>query len=150
MSKLKPKLTIELVPSSSWGQNLRNLLKPKMWEVLRKKTYQRSNFRCAICGASGKLEAHEVWKFDDKNHIQKLVDLIALCKKCHAVKHIGFAGIKGSFGKVSYEEIVAHFTRVNACDRKTFQDSLKKAFEKFEKRSQFEWNLDLSFLKKVV
>ena len=138
------KLTIELVPSSSWNQNLRSLLKPKMWESLRKEIYKKYNYKCAICNSGGRLHAHEVWEYDDKNHIQKLENLIALCSKCHAVKHIGLAGIQASEGKINYENLVKHFMKVNNCDRQTFEKHSEEAFKKFEEQSRYEWQIDLS------
>jgi len=146
MSDLK--LTIELVPSSSWNQNLRSLLKPQMWERLRKEIYKKFNYKCAICRSGGKLHAHEVWEYDDENHIQKLVDIIALCSKCHAVKHVGLAGIQASEGKLNFENLVKHFMKVNNCDRETFEKHRDKAFNKFEERSRYDWSLDISSLKR--
>ncbi|KKQ37909.1 MAG: hypothetical protein US53_C0006G0003 [Candidatus Woesebacteria bacterium GW2011_GWA1_37_7] len=146
MSDLK--LTIELVPSSSWNQNLRSLLKPQMWERLRKEIYKKFNYKCAICRSGGKLHAHEVWEYDDENHIQKLVDIIALCSKCHAVKHVGLAGIQASEGKLNFENLVKHFMKVNNCDRVTFEKHRDKAFNKFEERSRYDWSLDISSLKR--
>ncbi|KKQ41912.1 MAG: hypothetical protein US60_C0027G0012 [Microgenomates group bacterium GW2011_GWC1_37_8] len=155
MSDLK--LTIELVPSSSWNQNLRSLLKPQMWENLRKEVYKKYNYKCAICLQPGglparrvSLHAHEVWKYDDENHVQKLVDLIALCSKCHAIKHIGFAGIQASVGYLDYEELVKHFMKVNNCNRETFEKQQKEAYKKFEKRSKYEWSLDLQDYKDKI
>ncbi len=145
MKKLK--LTIELVPSSSWNQNLRSLLKPIMWEKLRKSIYKKNNYKCAICNSGGRLHAHEVWEYDDKNHTQKLKSLIAVCSKCHAVKHIGLAGIQASKGKLNYENLVKYFMKVNNCDRITFEKHQKETFKKFEERSRYEWELDLSKLK---
>src|SRR3989304_10056088 len=107
----KLKLEIELVPASSWNNNLRNLLKPKMWENLRKEVYRKYNYKCAICNSDGRLHAHEIWGYDDKNHIQKLVDIIALCSKCHAVKHIGLAGIQAREGKINFEKLIKHFMK---------------------------------------
>ena len=98
----KLKLTIELVPASSWNQNLRSLLKPQMWKNLREEVYKKYNYKCSICNSGGRLHAHEVWEYDDENHIQKFVDLIAICSKCHAIKHIGLAGIQASQGKNNF------------------------------------------------
>ena len=140
----KLKLIIELVPASSWQNNLRSLLKPQMWENLRKEVYKKNNYKCVICGAGEKLHAHEVWEYDDEKHIQKLVNLIAICSKCHAVEHIGLAGIQASQGKVNFENLVKHFMKVNNCDRETFEKHQKEAFKKFEERSRFDWGLDLS------
>jgi len=137
------KLTIKLVPASSWNQNLRSLLKPKMWESLRKEIYKKYNYKCSICNSDGRLHAHEVWEYDDKNYIQKLVDIITLCSKCHAVKHIGLAGIQASEGKTNFENLVKHFMEVNNCDRETFEKHQREAFKKFEERSKYDWLIDL-------
>lgn len=141
------KLTIELVPASMWNNNLRSLLKKDMWDNLRKKVYKKYNYKCAICGSGGLLHCHEAWEYNDKNRIQKLKNIIALCSKCHAVNHIGHAGIQASKGKVNYENLVKHFMKVNNCDRLTFQKHLKLVTEKYEDRSKLEWQLDLEKLK---
>lgn len=138
------KLDIELVPSSSWGLNLRNLLMPKMWKKLREEVVAKYNNRCAVCGKGGKLHAHEVWNYDDKNHIQKLKDIITLCTMCHATKHIGLAGIQASEKGSSYENLIKHFMKVNNCSREVFEKHLKSAFQKFEERSHYEWQIDLT------
>ena len=139
----KLKLTIELVPASSWNQNLRSLLKPQMWKNLREEVYKKTGNICSICGAGGRLHAHEVWEYGDENHIQKLKDLIAICSKCHAVKHIGFAGIQASRGKTNYEGLIKHFMKVNKCSREVFEKHQRQAFKKFEERSDQEWSLEL-------
>lgn len=144
--KQKLKLTIELVPASSWQNNLRSLLKPQMWEKLREEVYKKYNYKCTICGNGGRLHAHEVWDYDNENHIQKLVEIIALCFKCHAVKHIGLAGIQASEEKLNFENLIKHFMKVNNCDRETFEIHQKEAFKKFDERSRYEWQLDLNNL----
>lgn len=141
------KLTIELVPASAWQNNLRFILKPSMWKKLRRLTIKKYNFKCAICNISGWLQTHEVWEYDDKNHIQKLKNIIPLCRMCHAVKHIGLTGIQASRGALDYERVIKHFMKVNNCNRETFEKHQKSAFKKFEERSRYEWQLDLSILK---
>lgn len=143
MSKLK--LTVELIPSSSWGSNLRAILKPKMWEDVRKKVYQKNNFKCSICREKIKLQAHEIWQFEDTTKVQKLVNIVPLCYMCHMVKHIGFASLRG--GMVTNERLIRHFMQVNKCDRITYQNHLKKVIKDFEDRSHYEWQLNLDKLK---
>lgn len=75
------KLTIELVPATSWGNNLRSRLPKKSWNAIRKRVYKEADFKCEICGGVGKrhpVECHEVWEYDDVNHIQSLVGFVAL------------------------------------------------------------------------
>lgn len=146
----KFKLKIELIPASSWNQNLRSLLKKDMWENLRKKVYNKYNYRCAICGSDGQLHAHEVWKYDDENHIQRLKNIVALCQMCHLVKHIGFASLQSNNQNTNYEKVVKHFMKVNSCDRITFQKHYDQAIKKFEERSRYEWLLDLHKLKNEI
>lgn len=72
------KLTIELIPSTTWKINLRSILKPKAWDLLRKECYEKANYHCEICGEQGyfgkgkiKVECHEIWSFNENNHVQK-------------------------------------------------------------------------------
>jgi len=84
------KLNFELVPDGCWYSNLRSILSPAQWDVVRKEAYARANGRCMICGApSARLEAHERWEYDEKTHTQKLANVVAICKRCHEVIHIG-------------------------------------------------------------
>jgi hypothetical protein len=84
-----PRLSIELVPATSWFDNLRSLLPPAEWDALRKATSQAAGHRCEICGGRGPkwpVECHERWQYDDATHVQTLTGLIALCPECHRVK----------------------------------------------------------------
>lgn len=138
------KLTIELVPSSTWYQNLRNALPLGAWRELRLKVLRDFGHQCGICGAVDGLECHEVWEYDDADHVQTLKGFIALCPLCHAVKHLGLTGLRASTGQLDYEKVVQHFMEVNNCDRLTFERHRKEAFEEFQERSRYDWVLDIS------
>ena len=144
------KLTTELVPYTSWFDNLRAVLPRSVWDKLRKRTYAEYGHRCGICVAEGRLNCHEIWEYDDKNHVQKLVGFIALCDLCHHVKHIGLAGIMAREGKLDYETVVEHFMKVNCCDRKTFEKYMKKVFNQWKERSKSEWSVELGEYKDLV
>lgn len=137
------KLTIELVPATSWYNNLRGVLPKSVWDKIRKRTYTEYGHKCGICGAEGRLNCHEIWEYDDQNHVQKLAGFIALCDLCHHVKHMGLAAILASEGKLDYERVVEHFMKVNGCDRKAFEEHRTKAFDQWRERSQYEWNVNL-------
>lgn len=150
---MKPKelrLKIKLVPSTSWYDNLRKYTTKEDWDKIRKAAYVNYGHRCGICGVEGRLNCHEIWEYDDKKHTQKLRGFIALCDMCHHVKHIGLAGILASEGKLSYEKVVEHFMRVNNCDRGTFEEQKKRAFEEWRERSQHQWHIDLGEYKDVI
>ena len=49
----KPKLTIELVPSTSFYTNVRSILPKSEWDRLRKDSYKKAKFKCQICKESG-------------------------------------------------------------------------------------------------
>jgi hypothetical protein len=146
MSAARPdpplRLTIELVPATCWQANARDLLARASWDRLRREVYAASGHRCAICGAAGRLHCHEVWRYDDANHIQHLDGFVALCAWCHHVKHIGLARLLADRGKLDYERVVAHFLRVNGCDRATFERHRAEAFARFEERSRHEWRTE--------
>ena len=137
------KLKIDLVPSTSWYNNLRKLVSKNKWDKIRKKAYSDYGYKCGICGADGRLSCHEIWGYDDENHIQKLEGFIALCTMCHHVKHIGFAGILAQQGKIDYDKVIAHFMSVNKCDYEDFEEHREEAFKIWKKRSECEWNVEL-------
>jgi hypothetical protein len=137
------RLTIELVPASCWYSNLRNALPREAWDEIRGRVYAACEYRCVVCGAGGKLHCHEVWSYDDTARVQRLEGFRALCENCHHIKHLGYAGILASQGKLDYERLVAHFLRVNRCDHATFRRHRSEAFAEWEERSRHEWTTDL-------
>lgn len=141
------KLNFELVPDSCWYSNLRSILSPAQWDFIRKDAYAQAGGKCMICGAhTRRLEAHERWEYDEKNNVQKLADVVAVCHSCHEVIHIGRTQLMG------YEErACAHFMKVNGCSYSEYRKALGEANEAHRRRNQIpEWKLDLSYLKKFI
>lgn len=139
-------LTIELVPETAWFSNVRSMISKSDWDKLRKEIHKKANYKCEICGENDKnrsLECHEVWEYDDKNYIQKLIRLVCLCKNCHRVKHIGFAYVKGD-GKLAEK----HLARINSWNQKEVEAYIDKQFDAWKRRSKFGWLIDLSWLDK--
>lgn len=145
MSTDKPlKLAIELVPATNWYNNMRSIMTRQQWDTLRRRVYADYGYKCGICGMTNvTLNCHEIWEYDDQNHIQKLNGFIALCRLCHWVKHIGLAGIRASEGQLDFEEIIVHFMKVNGCDRNTFETHRSEAFQVWEERSKHQWQIQL-------
>jgi 5-methylcytosine-specific restriction endonuclease McrA len=143
------KLTIELVPRTAWYTNVRSNVSRAEWDIIRRKSYKEANYVCEICGDNGKnqgfnhpVECHEIWEYDDKRHKQKLVGLISLCPYCHKCKHVGLAQLKGE-----EDVVIKQLMSVNKITEKQALKMIDKAFDKWEERSDFEWDLDISFLK---
>lgn len=138
------KLTFELVPRTAWFLNVRSMVSKHNWDVLRKECYAQANNLCEICGGRGSqhpVEAHEIWQYDDKHKLQKLVRLIALCPSCHSVKHIGNSFLRGEA-----EDALRHFQAVNVLTQKEAIDLLKDAFSIWEERNSHQWKCDVSWL----
>jgi len=55
------------------------------------------------------------------------------------VKHIGYAGLLASEGKLDMQAVIAHFCQVNACTADEFTQHEAAAFDLWNKRNQFEW-----------
>lgn len=144
LSEPSRELYVELVPSSSWGQNLRKVLSRADWDKLRRRSYRAAGFLCEICGGKGRrhpIECHEVWAYDDEGHIQTLVRLEALCPACHEVKHFGRAEATGKG-----QRALLHLQRVNGWTHEQAIDHLKAAFGSWEWRSSKRWTLNLTWL----
>lgn len=150
------RLTIDLVPKSSWGKSLANIMPKKDWDKLRQKVYREYGDKCGICGLprarnrKGSLNCHEIWRFNDKRHIQKLIGLIALCNMCHWVKHIGLAGTLASEDRLDLGKVVKHFMKVNKCRKKVFEEYKSLALAQWRERSKHEWEIDFARYKSVL
>lgn len=140
------KLDFELVPDSCWYSNLRSELPKEVWDKVRKKAYARAGGKCMICGApTTRLEAHEQWEYDDINGVQRLKNVVAICKSCHEVIHIGRTQLMGREREAS-----EHFMKVNGCTYAEYRQTLGEANEKHRERSRREWQLDVSELPKFM
>ena len=82
-----------------------------------------------------------MWEYDDERRVQRLLGLMALCHRCHEVKHIGLAGVRGR-----REQAMRHLARVNGWSREDAELYVEAAFELWDRRSLYEWTLDISWL----
>lgn len=141
----KIELDFDLVPETSWGKNFRTMF-PKQWESLRKKSYQKANFKCEICHTpSSVLEAHEVWHYDDSKHTQSLIDIIALCKDCHSIKHFGrteYILTNDRPNPTELNRIIQHSLKVNKINKEEFGLFLRRSKTEWKDRSQYDWQID--------
>jgi hypothetical protein len=135
------RLEIELVPSSSWYNNVRSSVSRAEWNKIREKVHKLSGNKCEICGAvDEQLDCHEKWDF--ASGVQKLVALQSVCRDCHNVKHIGLAKIKGF-----YRKALEHLASVNQVTLIEAEKQARQAFAIWDERSYQKWKLDLSLLK---
>lgn len=146
-----PRLTIELVPKTSWYKNLRSILTKADWNRVRKACYKNAEYRCQICGGKGTkwpVECHEVWEYEEvkgqkKTFKQKLTGLVALCPKCHMVKHIGYARSRGKL-----RQCILHMSAVNEMTEGQTERLIQKAFELYNQRSAVKWDVDVNSILK--
>lgn len=138
------KLSIELVPSTSWFNNVRAVVSKKQWDYLKSQVSSRAYNVCEICGGVGPkhpVECHEIWSFNNKTLVRKLEGMIALCPNCHMVKHIGFAEIQGK--RVT---AIRHLMSVNKLTITKAEAYVTEAFKVWAERSTKTWKLDISHL----
>lgn len=140
------KLTIELIPRSSWDVNLRSYLTKSQWDKVRRKCYQNAGYRCEICNGVGTkhpVECHERWEFE--NGQVKLLGLIALCPSCHEVKHIGRADAVGRG-----PQALAHLMKVNELTESEAMGYVRHAFRIWQDRSKRQWELNIDYLEEYM
>jgi hypothetical protein len=146
-------LKVEMIPKSSWNSNLRSALKQSQWDIVRNICYEKAAYGCEICHTrpkKGQLHCHEVWGFDDKTRVQKLVKLEAVCGLCHSCKHIGFTVMQHFNASKDLEPVIDHFLRINKITLDEFQEYLDKELKTWQKRSQHEWVVDISYLEEYL
>jgi len=144
----KPKLTVELIPSTVFFSNLRSVLTKNEWDKLRKESYEKANHKCEICNDNGKnqgyrhnVECHEIWDYNYKLKTQTLIGLVSLCPRCHFIKHIG-----RTFAIGKQAEAFKHLENVNQWNHKEVVTYLVECFVEHKKKSQINWKLNLNIL----
>ena len=116
---MRLKLRIEPKPVSTWGVTLASRLPREEWNDLRQKVYRNADYTCEICGATNRtLHCHEVWAFDEKRLIQKLVRLECCCELCHDVHHFGRSHETKSHSYI--DRLIGHWCKVNKKTRADF------------------------------
>ena len=146
----KPKLTCELIPSTTHYTNVRSILSQTIWDKLRKESYTKAKFKCEICKESGldqgykhALECHETWEYT-QDGIQLLTGLISLCPRCHQVKHIGRA-----LAMKRKKEMFGHMAKVNKWTLDIVEAYVGACFQEHKERSKIKWKLDNQQLNKA-
>ncbi len=135
-------LTIELVPRPLWGRSLKKLAPPKEWERLRDEVLERDKHCCRVCGADGNV-CHEIWYYDDVNHVQRLTGFITLCRMCSFCKHLGQTYRLWREGKsIDLDAVVDHFCRVNGISREVYFEVSMAASRQWQERNKHTWTQD--------
>lgn len=132
---MKLKLSIEPRPSSTWGVTLANLLPKKEWMEISQQCKWEADYTCVICGATGKMHAHEVWAFDDRKRIQRLANIECTCELCHDVHHFGRSS--QVYSKTYQQKLINHWCKVNNKTKADFQKHLLDIREINRKRANY-------------
>jgi 5-methylcytosine-specific restriction endonuclease McrA len=141
------KLTIELVPQTSWYSNVRSNVSKESWDIIRRKCYKAANYKCEICGETGldqgfkhPVECHEIWEYG-KHKKQILKGFISLCPLCHKTKHIGLARINGE-----EDLVIDQLIKVNKITRLQAVKYILDSFVDWGEKNKHDWELDISFI----
>jgi len=146
----KQYLIPDLIPKTSWFNNLRSVLSQAEWDVVRKAAYRKAGYRCEICGGVGDdwpVECHEVWEFDDNQWysydegIQYLRGVQALCPMCHKVKHLGLTVKREPY---FLPIATARIATINDWSYRTAEVTIEGCFQQWRERSRKKWLIDYS------
>lgn len=138
------RLELELVPESSSNLNAKNILKESEWKRIRFVTHGIAGIRCEICkglGTDHPVQCHEVWAYDAKTNIQKLVKFKSLCPLCHDTKHLGNSGLFSNRHRA-----IDRFIALNNISTSKADDLIYAAENIHSKRSRKNWKVDFSIL----
>ena len=153
-------LTVELVPTTCWGSNLRSLLPTKDWNTVRHQVYAKAGHLCEVCRGVGRqhaVECYEVWAYESRGRrrVQRLERMIALCPSCHGFKHLGRIGVRTLEAQMEggnsrnadlANEVRAHAKRVNGWSDEQLAAHVRAAGREHKRRSRYQWDLDLTGL----
>lgn len=139
------KLGLHLIPQTCFRSNLRNHLGQRKWSIFSRKIRRENNFTCKYCGfvedrkTKKYTHLHEIWEFDDKNKIQRLIGFECICPDCHNVHHWGYSEYRG----LNLKYLLDHACTINSCSSSEFKEHIAKERKLWEERSSHEWTLDL-------
>lgn len=132
---------VDLIPESSWGASLANILTANSWAKIRMPCLVEAG-ACEECGSVERLECHEVWAYDECQAVQTLIGFRCVCFRCHEMYHLGLAQTRGRFGEAFRR--LAVINRIRDNELRPYREAI---VDKFRARSEIEWALDLSILK---
>lgn len=146
-------IQIDLIPKTSWGASLSNALVKEDWDKIRKPFIEIHGNRCQLCGQKGKdisntirdVDTHEIWeysKINDKEKVQTLKGFLALCSGCHLMFHLGFAQVNNK-----YDITVKRLQKLEKLTESQVDKKVEDIFKRWNKRSEFEWKIDITILK---
>lgn len=140
----------DLIPETSWGSSLANLLTKRCWDGLRLAHFAAVGGACEMCGARDPLQGHELWSYFEPQAtapiaegcmrfgVQRLERLIAVCEACHATHHLGKAGLDGRL-----DEALERLAGINRWDDRDVEEYYAFVAERWKRRSDFGWILDV-------
>lgn len=149
----------DLIPQTSWGSSLANLLTRNQWNALRYPVIERNQGVCEYCGKHvGKsLEVHENWRYhvpEGQTPVaqdqylfgrQELIGLLGVCKSCHACFHLGLANVRGHLDKT-----LLRLRQINGWNQRQCEEYLSELYERHHQLNAFYWYLDCSFVAPMV
>jgi len=139
---------IELVPATTWGKSLAQLARQKgsgfrsMWNKIRQRELDRVKHACEICKAAvSGLICHEKWRYDDTQHVQRLVGYEVVCRECSNILHLG----RASRDQRLWKSAEIHFTRATGLKADVLKDIFHQVMKEWKERSKYKWNIDISY-----
>lgn len=131
---MKLRLALEPRPISTWGLTLANRLEPSEWRAIRNKVLKDAEYACEICGENAlHLHCHEMWAFDDRKKIQRLVGLKCVCETCHDVIHFGRS--RHVYKKNYVQVLIRHWCKINKKTKADFELHLQETRQEMKKRA---------------
>jgi len=147
MNRAPHKLVPALIPAPLQGRSVYNELRRtkrrKQWEALRRTVLEAAANTCTHCEAvyESRMVCHEVWAYDDRNHVATLTAFEIVCRDCDSVLHFGktllIGGRKGDEGMAKLaEQAIAQLMRVNGITEPQAHTVIDDAFGEWMVRSK--------------
>lgn len=145
----------DLIPHTSWGSSLSNMMTRGSWDKLRIPLIKKNSNVCQICGTHhSSLDVHEIWSYalpgkeeiyDAQKSgaaafgIQRLDGLMAICKECHKMFHLGLANANNEL-----DSVLSRLAAVNGWSKEQVNKYFDLVGDRYEAASEAYWALDFS------
>ncbi|MBG0863709.1 hypothetical protein [Burkholderia sp. 9779_493] len=166
------KIRFEFIPTEQNFRNVRSALQYKYssiqpWKEIRDYIESKSfvyvlnengektkKFVCRICKCSSKdfkedsttdTQCHEVWSYNEKSKVQKLVKLKPVCFFCHEIIHIN-----RFYKDTEYQNLLLErYAEINEISMEQARKDLEFANSEKKRRSKYRYTLDISLINKL-
>ncbi len=140
----EPLAILDPISNQSWFTSTPLHCSKRYWEQIEILFKEFHKCQCAICDAQksdDEIDVQELWHFDDKRKIQKLICYYPICINCQ-----DYSYMPSDPGGEERQSFVDFFKTVNKWSADQANDHINQALALQKMRDQSDWIVDVAYM----